>query len=83
MAERFLVCSLQMANAAVTLRNIEMNRSKMMRLGATAIPTDPIDVPVRGGLGVLRIMHFADYRSGQRELLQISGRLRRDEQAVR
>jgi hypothetical protein len=30
-----LICPLQMANAALTLRNIEIKRSKMMRLGAT------------------------------------------------
>jgi hypothetical protein len=45
MAERFLVCPLQMANAVVTLRNTEIKRSKMMRLGATSMPTDPIDLP--------------------------------------
>ena len=83
MAERFLVCPLQMANAAVTLKNIEIKRSKMMRLGATSMLTDPIDVPVRGGLAFcgLCISQIIDLDNGN--VYETSGQLRHDEQAVR
>jgi len=83
MAERFLVCPLQMANAAVTLRNIEIKRSKMMRLGATSMPTDPIDVLIRSGLAFcgLCISQIIDLDNGN--FYETSGQLRHDEQAVR
>ena len=83
MAERFLVCPLQMANAAVTLRNIEIKRSKMMRFGATSMPIDPIDVLVRSGLAFcgLCISQIVDLGNGN--VYETSGQLRHDEQAVR
>jgi len=83
MAERFLVCPLQIANAAVTLRNIEIKRSKMMRLGATSMPNDPIDIPVRGGLAgsATCISQIIDLGNGN--VHEIIARLERDEQAVR
>jgi hypothetical protein len=83
MAERFLVCPLQMPNAAVTLRNIEIKRSKMMRFGATSMPTDPIDVLVRGGLVSrgLCISQIIDLDNGN--VYETSGQLGHDEQAVR
>ena len=72
-----------MANAAVTLRNIEIKRSKMMRLGATSMPTDPIDVPVRGGLAFcgLCISQIIDLDNGS--VYETTGQLRHDERAVR
>jgi hypothetical protein len=83
MAERFLVCPLQMANATVTLRNIEIKRSKMMHFGATSMPTDPIDVLVRGGLAFrgFCISQIIDLDNGN--VYETSGQLRHDEQAVR
>ena len=83
MAERFLVCPLQMANAVVTLRNTEIKRSKMIRLGATSMPTDPIDVLARDGLAFcgLCISQIIDLDNGN--VYEISAQLRRDEQAVR
>jgi hypothetical protein len=83
MAERFLVCPPQMANAVITLRNTEIERSDMMRLGATSMPTDPIDVPVRGGLAFcgLCISQVIDLDNGN--VYETSGQLRHDEQAVR
>ena len=83
MAERFLVCPLQIANAVVTLRNTEIKRSKMMRLGATSMPNDPIDVLVRGGLAFcgLCISQIIDLDNGN--VYETSGQLRHDEQAVR
>ena len=83
MAERFFVCPLQMANAVVTLRNTEIKRSKLMRLGATSMPTDPIDVLVRGGLAFcgLCISQVIDLDNGN--VYETSGQLRHDEQAVR
>ena len=83
MAERFLVCPLQMANAAVTLRNIEIKRSKMMRFGATSMPIDPIDISVRGGRAFcgLGISEIIDLDNGN--VYETSGRLGHDEQAVR
>jgi len=83
MAERFFVCPLQMANAVITLRNTEIKRSKLMRLGATSMPTDPIDVLVRGGLAFcgLCISQVIDLDNGN--VYETSGQLRRDEQAVR
>ena len=81
MAERFLVCPLQMANAVVTLRNTEIKRSKMMRLGATSMPTDPIDVPVRGGLAFSAICISQIIDLGN--VHEIIARLRHDAQAVR
>ena len=83
MAERFFVCPLQMANAVITLRNTEIKRSKMMHVGATLMPTDPIDVPVRGGLAFcgLCISQIIDLDNGN--VYETSGQLRHDEQAVR
>ena len=83
MAERFLVCPPQMANAVITLRNTEIERSDMMRLGATSMPTDPIDVLVRGGLAFcgLCISQIIDPDNGN--VYETSGPLRHDEQAVR
>ena len=83
MAERFLVCPLQMANAAVTLRNIETKRSKMMRLGATSMRNDPMDITVRGGLAFcgLCISQIIDLDNGN--VYENSRQLRHDEQAVR
>ena len=72
-----------MANAVVTLRNTKIKRSKMMRLGATSMPTDPIDVLVRGGLAFcgLCISQIIDPDNGN--VYETSGQLRHDEQAVR
>jgi uncharacterized protein YuzB (UPF0349 family) len=83
MAERFLVCPPQMANAVITLRNTEIERSNMMRLGATSMPNDPIDITVRGGLAFcgLCILQIIDLDNGN--VYETSGRLRHDEQAVR
>jgi uncharacterized protein YuzB (UPF0349 family) len=55
----------------------------MMRLGATSMPTDPIDVPVRGGLAFcgLCISQVIDLDNGN--VYETSGQLRHDEQAVR
>ena len=81
MAERFLVCPLQIANAVVTLRNTEIKRSKMMRLGATSMPNDPMDITVRGGLAFSAICISQIIDLGN--VHKIIARLRHDEQAVR
>jgi len=83
MAERFLVCPPQMANAVVTLRNTEIKRSKMMRLGATSMPTDPIDVPVPGQLALCGLCVSQIIYLDNGNVYETSGRLRHDEQAVR
>jgi uncharacterized protein YuzB (UPF0349 family) len=55
----------------------------MMRFGATSMPTDPIDVSVRGGLEFcgLCISQIIDLDNGN--VYETSGRLRHDEQVVR